>query len=109
MMQKSVSYSGIVVVVVVIMFLAACGSEVNEDVAEQADQHTEHQTAEHSTEEAAHRHDNAKTGQIEQEFCPVMGNPINPEIYTMHEGEKIYFCCPGCIGRFNANPEKYSS
>ncbi|MCF7858488.1 MAG: YHS domain-containing protein [Candidatus Cloacimonetes bacterium] len=42
-----------------------------------------------------------------QETCPVMGNPINKEIYTEYKGEKVYFCCEACINIFNNNPGKY--
>ena len=42
-----------------------------------------------------------------QALCPVMGGAINKEIYADHNGKRVYFCCPGCIGTFNADPEKY--
>jgi len=42
-----------------------------------------------------------------QEFCPVMGNKINQEIYTDYDGKRIYFCCSGCIDTFKKDPEKY--
>ena len=42
-----------------------------------------------------------------QTHCPVMGGEINPEIFTDHNGLRIYFCCAGCDGDFNADPEKY--
>ena len=44
---------------------------------------------------------------IEQKTCPVMGNPINKELYTVHKGQKVYFCCAGCKPKFEADPEKY--
>jgi len=47
--------------------------------------------------------------QIEQTTCPVMGNSINKEIYTEYKGKKVYFCCTGCVGKFEENPEKYLS
>ena len=44
----------------------------------------------------------------EQTTCPVMdGNPINKSIFTEYQGKKVYFCCPGCIEKFKAEPEKY--
>lgn len=43
-------------------------------------------------------------GQI---LCPVMGNPINKEIYVDHKGKRIYFCCEGCTNEFEKDPEKY--
>jgi YHS domain-containing protein len=42
-----------------------------------------------------------------QEYCPVMGNKINKEIYTDYNGKRIYFCCSGCIDTFKKDPEKY--
>jgi YHS domain-containing protein len=43
----------------------------------------------------------------DQETCPVMGNPINKDVYVDHEGKRIYFCCPGCDSKFKAEPQKY--
>jgi len=42
-----------------------------------------------------------------QTHCPVMGNPIDKDIFTEYRGKKVYFCCPGCIEQFLAEPEKY--
>ncbi|MEJ5365401.1 MAG: YHS domain-containing protein [Desulfosoma sp.] len=42
-----------------------------------------------------------------QEKCPVMGGPINKNIYTDYKGKRIYFCCPACPGEFKKDPEKY--
>ncbi len=42
-----------------------------------------------------------------QTKCPVMGGDINREIYTDHEGKRIYFCCEGCKPIFEKAPEKY--
>ncbi len=43
----------------------------------------------------------------EQTVCPVMGGTINKEVFSDYNGERIYFCCPGCIATFEKNPEKY--
>jgi YHS domain-containing protein len=43
----------------------------------------------------------------EQAACPVLGNKINKNIYTDYQGQRIYFCCPGCIEVFKKNPEAY--
>ena len=48
-------------------------------------------------------------GAIAQAACPIMGNPINKEVFTEHKGQKVYFCCPGCIDKFKAEPEKYTA
>lgn len=42
-----------------------------------------------------------------QPLCPVMDGPINPSVYVEYEGERVYFCCPGCDKKFLANPEQY--
>ena len=46
---------------------------------------------------------------IEQTICPVMGNPINKDVFVEYKGKKVYFCCPGCEDDFNKDPEKYIS
>jgi YHS domain-containing protein len=43
----------------------------------------------------------------EQKTCPIMGNPINKELYAEYKGKKVYFCCPGCKPKFEGDPEKY--
>jgi len=45
----------------------------------------------------------------EQTSCPVMGNPINKDVCTDYKGQKVYFCCPACVDKFKAEPEKYLS
>ncbi len=42
-----------------------------------------------------------------QEKCPVMGSPINKNIYVDYKGKRIYFCCPACPEEFKKNPDKY--
>ncbi|HBG26113.1 MAG TPA: hypothetical protein DDX75_03355 [Phycisphaerales bacterium] len=42
-----------------------------------------------------------------QTTCPVMGGPINKDIFVEYQGKKVYFCCAGCIEQFNKEPEKY--
>ena len=45
---------------------------------------------------------------VEQTTCPVMdGMKINPDIFTEYKGKKVYFCCPDCKAKFEADPEKY--
>lgn len=46
---------------------------------------------------------------IEQTNCPVMGGPINKDIFIEYQGKRVYFCCNGCPETFKANPEKYLS
>ena len=42
-----------------------------------------------------------------QTLCPVMGNEINPDLFIDYKGVRVYFCCPPCIEKFKAEPEKY--
>ena len=49
----------------------------------------------------------AVTAAIEQTKCPVMDSPINKALFVEYKGKKVYFCCPGCEDKFNAEPEKY--
>ncbi len=46
---------------------------------------------------------------IVQTTCPVMGNPINKAVFTEYKGQKVYFCCPDCVAKFKADPEKYAA
>ncbi len=45
--------------------------------------------------------------EIAQEVCPVMGGPIDKNIYADYEGRRVYFCCQMCVGEFKKAPEKY--
>ena len=42
-----------------------------------------------------------------QTHCPVMGGKINKEVYVDHDGQRVYFCCAGCIDPFKKDPAKY--
>ncbi len=59
----------------------------------------------------SHRAEQAAAGEAlaegGQTHCPVMGNKINPAVFIEYQGVKVYFCCPPCIERFTANPDKY--
>ncbi len=43
----------------------------------------------------------------QQTMCPVEGMKINKQLYSDHRGERVYFCCEGCIETFEKDPEKY--
>ena len=46
--------------------------------------------------------------ELVQRTCPVMvGNKIDPGIYTDYRGKRVYFCCPKCKAAFEADPERY--
>ncbi len=42
-----------------------------------------------------------------QTIYPVMGLPINKELFIVYKGKKVYFCLPGCKPEFEKDPEKY--
>ncbi|MBU0742524.1 YHS domain-containing protein [bacterium] len=42
-----------------------------------------------------------------QRDCPVTGNPIDENVFVVYQGQKIYFCCPGCDETFLKTPETY--
>lgn len=43
-----------------------------------------------------------------QQVCPVMDDmPINKDHYVDHEGQRVYFCCAGCISTFQGDPDRY--
>jgi YHS domain-containing protein len=42
-----------------------------------------------------------------QTVCPIMGNPIDKNVYTVYKGKKVYFCCAACKQTFAKEPEKY--
>ena len=43
----------------------------------------------------------------EQKFCPVKKGEIKKDVFVDHEGQRVYFCCKGCIAKFKEDPEKY--
>jgi YHS domain-containing protein len=42
-----------------------------------------------------------------QKTCPIMGNAIKRDIFVEYQGKKVYFCCPPCKDKFNADPKKF--
>jgi YHS domain-containing protein len=42
-----------------------------------------------------------------QVMCPVMAGEIKKDIFVEYKGKKVYFCCPPCKAKFNADPEKF--
>lgn len=43
----------------------------------------------------------------EQTMCPIMDMAIDKKVFVEYKGKKVYFCCPGCEDKFNAEPEKF--
>lgn len=49
-----------------------------------------------------------ETPKKKQTHCPVMTqNPINKDQHVDVNGYRIYVCCPGCIAKIKADPDKY--
>jgi YHS domain-containing protein len=44
-----------------------------------------------------------------QVTCPVTKKPVNKKVFVEHEGQKVYFCCKGCVGKFEKDPAKYEA
>jgi len=42
-----------------------------------------------------------------QTHCPVMGGVIDSTAFTDIQGQRVYYCCPGCAEKFLADPDKY--
>ncbi len=40
--------------------------------------------------------------------CPVMDEPIDFTASTATDDGPVFFCCEGCIEKYNKNPEKYA-
>lgn len=50
----------------------------------------------------------AQAKKKKQTHCAVMRkNPINKNLYVDVKGKRIYVCCPGCIPKIKADPDKY--
>ncbi len=49
------------------------------------------------------------TAQFEKNsFCAVMpGRHAKEKFFVDYKGERIHFCCRGCVKAFKKNPEKY--
>jgi len=62
---------------------------------------------------ASHRHGAESKAELsadeagQQTTCPVMGLPIDKNLFTVYKGKKVYFCCPGCKPEFEKEPEQY--
>ncbi len=43
--------------------------------------------------------------------CPVTGEQFTiskDTVHVEHKGKHVYFCCPGCKGAFDKDPDKYT-
>ncbi len=44
-----------------------------------------------------------------QVSCPVTHKPVDKKLFVESNGQKIYVCCKGCIGKYQRDPAKYAS
>lgn len=44
-----------------------------------------------------------------QVTCPVSKEPVDTDVFIESNGKKVYFCCKGCINKYQADPGKYAS
>jgi YHS domain-containing protein len=43
-----------------------------------------------------------------QTRCPLSGKPVDAETQAQVDGKTVAFCCPGCAGKYKAEPAKYT-
>ena len=41
--------------------------------------------------------------------CPVTGNPIDGKTSIMSGGQRVSFCCPDCVAKYEKDPAKYAA
>lgn len=41
-----------------------------------------------------------------QTHCPIAGGEIDGTVFEDHQGQRVYFCCPGCEGPYLQDVEK---
>ncbi len=44
-----------------------------------------------------------------QVTCPVTGEPVDPDVSIEADGNKVSFCCKGCVKKYQADPKKYAA
>jgi YHS domain-containing protein len=49
----------------------------------------------------------AATTKGTQKVCPIQKKAIDPEVFIEYQGQKVYFCCPGCDNKFLEDTEIY--
>lgn len=67
----------------------------------------DHDHSAHDHGAAGHEPAAGAAEQVAQKLCPVMDDEIDSQIFTMHNGRKVYFCCDDCIAKFKKDPAKY--
>ena len=49
----------------------------------------------------------ASVSDVNNAMCIVSGEKVSGKHFAEFEGKRYGLCCPGCIKKFNKNPEKY--
>lgn len=44
-----------------------------------------------------------------QVTCPVSKEPVDQKVFSETNGKKVYFCCKGCLGKYQGDPAKYAA
>ena len=44
-----------------------------------------------------------------QVTCPVSGEPIDDKVFAEEKGNKTYFCCEGCLKKYQKEPTRYAA
>ena len=44
-----------------------------------------------------------------QVTCPVSGKPVDAKVSIDQDGQKVSFCCKGCVGKYEADPGKFKT
>lgn len=91
---------------VLLMILACMFFGLNDLVAEETHLGHSHDHAQMAKDKAAVKFP-AEVVEVVPDKCPVMGGEVDKAVFTVYQGHIYYFCCSGCIGAFNADPEKY--
>lgn len=42
---------------------------------------------------------------VTNKMCPMTSEAVDPAVRTEYEGQYVYFCCKGCVDKFNADPK----
>jgi YHS domain-containing protein len=108
---RPVAYIAAAVAVALSLFVALAGCRKDKPVVGTQGTQTKAQqsAASPAKQEMAPAAAQETTKVAEQTTCPVMGEPIDKNIFIEYQGKKVYFCCNACPDLFKANPEKYIS
>lgn len=64
--------------------------------------------AKYATKVAAQRKAMAARPKV-QVTCPVSKEPVDQDVFVESNGKKVYFCCKGCVNKYQRDPSKYAA